>query len=61
MRLFGPLTMLESETLEPCLDDGGRDQEIEKLHSVFDANYLAAKTIISLHHPNIKQLEKVIH
>ena len=43
LRLLGPLAMLESETLGPCLDKGGLDQEIEKLHCVLDANYSAAE------------------
>ena len=60
LRLFGPQTMLESETPEPCLDKGGLDQEIEKLHFVLDANYLAAEKIMSLRNPNFKQLEKVM-
>ena len=54
LRLFDPLTMLESETPEPCLDKGGQDQEIEKLHSVLDANYAAAEKIMSLRNPNFK-------
>ena len=61
LRLFGPLTMLESETPEPCFDKGGLDQVIEKLHSVLDANYLAAEKIVSLPNPNFKQLENVLN
>ena len=60
LRLFGPLTMLESETPEPCLDKGGLGQETEKLHSVLDANYSAAEKIMSLRNPNFKQLEKAM-
>ena len=60
LRLLGPLAMLESETPGPCLDKGGLDQEIEKLHSVLDANYSAAEKIMSLRNPNFKQLEKVM-
>ena len=60
LRLLGPLAMLESETPGPCLDKGGLDQEIEKLHSVLDANYSAAEKIMSLRDPNFKQLEKVM-
>ena len=52
--------MLQSETPESCLDKQGLDQEIEKLHSVLDANYLAAEKIMSLHNPNFEQLEKVM-
>ena len=43
LRMFGPLTMLESEIPEPCLDKWRLDQEIEKLHSVLAANYLTAE------------------
>ena len=52
--------MLESETLEPYLDKWGLEQEIEKLHSVLDANYVAPEKIMSLCNPNFKQLEKVM-
>ena len=60
LRFLGPLAMLKSETPGPCLDKGGLDQEIEKLHSVLDANYSAAEKIMSLRNPNFKQLEKVM-
>ena len=60
LQLFGPLTMLESETPEPCLDKGGLDQDIEKLQSVLDANYLTAEKIMSLRNPNFEQFEMVM-
>ena len=48
--------MPESETPKLCLDNGGLDQEIEKSHSVLDANDLAAEKIMSLSNSNFEQL-----